>query len=51
MPASLGGLSANHCAMEGMCDSNEPGIERLSTPARLAAVFKVVGDTARDKNE
>ena len=37
--------------MEGMCDLNEPRIERLSTPARLAAVFKVVGDTARDKNE
>src|SRR5205807_3520248 len=39
MPASLGGFSANHCAMEGMCDSNEPGIERLSTPARVSPRF------------
>jgi len=49
MPASLDGFSANHCAMAGMCDSNEPGIERLSTPARISPRFGVVGRNFRVK--
>src|SRR6266567_9037043 len=52
MPVSLGGFSANHCAMPGMCDSNEPRMDRLSTPARIPPRFsKVVGDATRDKDE